>query len=188
MAQCGTRVPSRLSNSGLEIRGRLSFRSVNRRDEPGYDAGLQRHHLLPCQILGKTCFHALLDTLGRGQFNFDDFRTNGMLLPADDQTALRFGLPLHRGPHHAYNAMVIERFGQIEAGWSTRRLCAPDLALAEAAERLQWLQRALRRRLLAQQRSFRLNRYDPVGRGFDFGELDAMADQLWPATEFPGSD
>lgn len=84
--------------------------------------------------------------------------------------------------------MVIERVGQIEAGWSARRLRVPDTALVEALERLQWLQRALRRRLLAGQRPFRLNRRDPVGRGFDFSELDAMADQLWPATQLPVQD
>jgi len=125
----------------------------------------------------------LLDELGRDSLNFDDFRSNGLLLPAADDAAVRFGLPLHRGPHRDYNAMVIERVGQIEAGWSARRLRAPEVALSEALERLHWLQRALRRRLLAQQRPLRLNRHDPLGRGFDFTELDAMADQLWPATQ-----
>lgn len=172
----------------LSDRRRLTFRSVNRRDRPGYDPGLQRHHLLPCQILNKRCFHPLLDSLDRDRFSFDDFRSNGLLLPADDHAAVRIGLPLHRGPHRAYNAMVIERVGQIEAGWSARRLRVPDTALVEALERLQWLQRALRRRLLAGQRPFRLNRRDPVGRGFDFSELDAMADQLWPATQLPVQD
>lgn len=185
MAESGTTVPGRLPHSALPVRWRLSFRSVNRRDRPGYDPGLQRHHLLPCQILGKDCFRPLLDSLERGRFSFDDFRCNGMLLPADDRAAVRFGLPLHRGPHRAYNTMVIERVGQIEAGWSARRVKAPELALMEALERLQWLQRALRRRLLAEQRPFRLNRHDPVGRDFDFSELDAMADQLWPATQHP---
>ena len=27
-----------------------------------------------------------------------------------------------------------------------------------------------------------LNRKDPLGSGFDFGELDAMAEMLWDAT------
>lgn len=166
-----------------QARQRLSFRAVNRRGRPGYDAGLQRHHLLPCQILAMHCFQPLLAHLGSDCLNFDDFRSNGMLLPAADDAAIRFGLPLHRGPHRDYNAMVIERVGQIEAGWSTQRLRAPEVAIHEALERLRWLQKALRRRLLAQQRRLRLNRYDPLGRGFDFTELDAMADQLWPATQ-----
>lgn len=163
-------------------RQRLSFRAVNRRGKPGYDGGLQRHHLLPLQILNRKCFHPLLDSLGRDRLSFDDFRSNGMLLPANDDAAVRIGLPLHRGPHRDYNALVIERVGQIEAGWALRNRQSPEQALNDALERLRLLQRALRRRLLAQRRPLRLNRNDPVGRGFDFTELDAMADLLWPAT------
>lgn len=103
--------------------------------------------------------------------------------PANDSAAVRIGLPLHRGPHRDYNAVVIERVGQIEAGWSVTRFRAPEVALMEAYQRLELLQRALRRRLLAQHRRMRLNTRDPLGSGIDFSELDAMADLLWPATE-----
>ncbi|MFM5950253.1 MAG: AHH domain-containing protein [Novosphingobium sp.] len=163
----------------------LSFRAVNRRDAPGYDPALQRHHLLPRQILGRSCLGPMLDAVGRERLRFDDFRRNGLLLPANDRAAVRIGLPLHRGPHRDYNALVIERVGQIEAGWSATRLRAPEVALVDALHRLELLQRALRRRLLAQQRRLRLNRSDPLGSEFDFSELDAMADLLWPATESP---
>lgn len=175
-----------LTGAGLGLlaqqRQRLSFRSVNRCDKAGYDPGLQRHHILPRQILTQGCFAPMLKALGRDHVDFDDFRRNGLLLPANDVAAVRFGLPLHRGPHRDYNAMVIERVGQIEAGWSASRLRAPEVALIEAYQRLELLQRALRRRLLSQQRRLRLNRKDPLGSGLDFSELDAMADLLWPAT------
>lgn len=164
-------------------RQRISFHAVNRRDRPGYDPGLQRHHLLPRQILGKSAFGPLLGAIGSDRLAFDDFRRNGLLLPANDEAAVRFGLPLHRGPHGSYNAMVIERFGQIERDWSRYRCRAPEVALADALERLEWLQRALRRRLLSQNRRFRLNTRDPLLRTPDFSRLDAMADLLWPATE-----
>lgn len=167
-------------------RTRLSFRSVNRRDIPGYEPGLQRHHILPRQILTRACFGPLLRALGRDQVDFDDFRRNGLLLPANDAAAVRIGLPLHRGPHRDYNTMVIERVGQIEASWSTTRLRAPEVALVEAYQRLELLQRALRRRLLDQQRRLRLNRRDPLGQGLDFSELDAMAATLWQATDQQG--
>lgn len=144
---------------------------------------MQRHHLLPRQILSRSCFAALFSALGRDKVDFDDFRNNGLLLPANDHAAVRIGLPLHRGPHRDYNAMVIERVGQIEASWSAARLQAPEIALMEAYQRLELLQRALRRRLLAQHRRIRLNTRDPLGSGVDFSELDAMADLLWPATE-----
>lgn len=176
-----------LTGAGLGLlapqRQRLSFRAINRRDHPGYDPGLQRHHILPRQILTRSCFSPMLSALGRDHVDFDDFRRNGLLLPANDAAAVRIGLPLHRGPHRDYNAMVIERVGQIEAGWSATRLRAPEVALIEAYQRLELLQRALRRRLLDQQRRLLLNRKDPLGSGLDFSELDAMADLLWPETK-----
>lgn len=179
-----------LTRAGLGLRlpprQRISFRAVNCRAAPDYDPGLQRHHILPRQVLTKPCFHPMLSAIGRERLCFDDFRRNGLLLPANDDAALRVGLPLHRGPHRSYNAMVIERFGQIEQGWASTRLRAPEVALQDTLERLQLLQRALRRRLLDQQHRLRLNRHDPLGAGVDFAELDAMADLLWPATD-PGA-
>ena len=165
-------------------RGKLPFRSVNRPEDANYEAGLQRHHLLPRQLLSRNCFGTLFDTIGAERIGFDDFRSNGLLLPSSDAAAVRIGLPLHRGPHRDYNALVIERVGQIESGWSDLRLKAPEVALGDALMRLGLLQRALRRRLLDTARSpFALNSHDPLGKLADFAELDAMADALWPATE-----
>ena len=182
----------RITGSGLGLvaaeRQRLSFRAVNRRDTPEYLPDLQRHHLLPRQLLTRSCFGPLLAALGRDAVDFEDFRRNGLLLPANDRAAVQIGLPLHRGPHRDYNAMVIERVGQIEASWSSARLRTPEVALAAAYDRLELLQRALRRRLLNQHRRLRLNRHDPLGTGFDFSELDAMAALLWPATELAMQD
>lgn len=164
-------------------RPRLPFRSVNRRDEPGYQSGMQRHHLLPCQLLSQRCFNRLFHAVGRDRLGFDDFRRNGLLLPADGEWALRIRLPLHRGPHRDYNAMVAERAGQIEADWSRLRLAASEVALDQALMRFGLLQRALRRRLLAPESvPMRLNRGDPLGAGLDFAELDAMAEALWAGT------
>lgn len=166
-----------------EPRGALTFRAINRRDAPDYDPGLQRHHILPRQLLSQRCFGALFDSIGRERVGFDDFRSNGLLLPASDSAALRLGLPLHRGPHRSYNAMVIERVGQVEASWSNLRLRAPEVALDEALLRLGLLQRALRRRLLSRAgKPLALNRFDPQGRPVDFSELDAMAEALWGAS------
>ena len=82
--------------------------------------------------------------------------------------------------------MVAERVGQIESAWSSLRLRAPEVALDQAVMRLNLLQSALRRRLLCDDRpQVRLNRYDPVGQGVDFTELDAMAETLWSSTALP---
>lgn len=144
---------------------------------------MQRHHLLPRQVPGCGCFCRLIDALGPAEIGFEDFRCNGMLLPATECAAARLGLPLHRGPHRLYNELVVDRFGQIERGWAMRSAHAPEHAREEALMRLRLLQGALRRRLMeAARRPLLLNRRDPLGAGLDFGELDAMAESLWAAT------
>ncbi len=112
---------------------------------------------------------------------FDDFRLNGLLLPANETASVATGMPLHRGPHPRYNEVVIARVGQIEARWCVARRGDADSALGEALMRLQLLQRALRRQLLAERRRVLLNRKDPLGTGYDFSDLDAMAETLWSA-------
>jgi hypothetical protein len=173
-----------MSAASGRVRDAIPFRAVNRPEDADYDNGLQRHHILPRQLLNERCFGALFDTIGRDRIGFDDFRTNGLLLPASDIAAVRIGLPLHRGPHRNYNDLVIERVGQVEASWSATRPRSPNAALEAALMRLSLLQRALRRRLLNPLRNrFVLNKADPLGRAFDFTELDDMADTLWPETD-----
>ena len=164
-------------------RGSLPFRAVNRRGEPTHDAALQRHHLLPRQLLRMDAFAKLFECISTRAIGFEDFRRNGLLLPAREEAVLRLGLPLHRGPHRDYNAVVIERVGQIEMAWSlaTRR----DSARAgiEALQRLAALQQDLRAELLAPRVDYlRLHANDPLGKGFDFSVLDDMAERLWSAT------
>ncbi len=159
----------------------VAFRSVNAPGTADYDPGLQRHHLLPCQLLSQRCFGRMFADVGRARIGFDDFRYNGLLLPATEGASLRTGMPLHRGPHYRYNEVVIARVGRIEAQWSLARRRNDEAALGEALFRLHLLQGALRRQLLAQRRRVVLNRRDPLGTGFDFSELDAMAEALWMA-------
>ena len=162
----------------------LHFRSVNRKDSAGYDPALQRHHLLPRQLLNLDAFAPMIDELGRQRIGFEDFRRNGLLLPAREAAVVRLGLPLHRGPHRHYNTMVVDRVGQIEHGWQAQRRDCPDRAGAEALFRLALLQQALRRRLLRPEgRGLMLNSNDPLGFGYDYSELDAMAERLWAGTQ-----
>lgn len=176
------------SQAGVRGQGRgrqkLPFRSVNRPDQPDYRAGMQRHHLLPRQLLVDPAMARLFDAIGRDRIGYDDFRLNGLLLPSVEQAAQVLGLPLHRGPHRHYNAMVAARMGQIEAEWARAcRRCSDDAAQA-AVMRMKLLQRALRRSLLQTGwRRIRLNRRDPFSAGVDFSALDAMADELWASTE-----
>lgn len=162
-------------------RPQLTFRAVNARGVAGYNPGLQRHHLLPCQLLSQRCFGRMFAEVGLAQVGFDDFRRNGLLLPATESYSALTGMPLHRGPHRLYNEVVIARVGRIEARWVAARQQDQGAALAEALMRLHLLQGALRRQLLAERRRMMLSRKDPLGTGFDFTELDAMAEELWAA-------
>lgn len=173
-------------------RRRLRFASINRPGAPDYDPGLQRHHLIPRQVQSQRCFAALFEAVGEKRIGFDDFRANGMLLPASDAAALRMAMPLHRGPHRRYSGVVIDRIGRIEATWAKVRLQRGlDLACEQALMQLRLVQRALRRRLLQGARgAFALSRRDPLWQAPDFSELDAMADRLWAeaqaGTDGPG--
>lgn len=163
--------------------GALPFAAVNRRGQAGYAADLQRHHLLPRQAMGWPAFQRLFDRIGRERIGFDDFRRNGMLLPARESAVLRLGLPMHLGPHRDYNRMVIDRLGTIEAGWARQRRLDERDARAAALERIALLQAALRRRILDQRRPLRFNRTDPLGRHRDFALLDRLAEELWAASD-----
>lgn len=145
---------------------------------------MQRHHLLPRQLLTRSWFGRLADAFGRERLGIDDFRSNGLLLPAMEQAAQVLGLPLHRGPHAHYNQVVIERVGQFEASWQADRMRHPEAAQHELVMRLRLLQQALRRSLLQPGRLLsRLNRRDPHWQTLDFSELDAMAEALWAASD-----
>lgn len=160
----------------------IPFRSVNRRGTPGHDGGLQRHHLLPRQLLSRKCFGTMFGAIGRDSIGFEDFRANGLLLPATETATIRTGMPLHRGPHRRSNEIVIERVGRIEERWAATKGQDNETAMLEALERLTLLQAALRVRLLSERRRMILSKKDPIGHGYDFDELDAMAEALWHAT------
>lgn len=161
-------------------RRKLPFGSVNVPGEPGYSPGLQRHHLVPRQILHVAALTQFVSQLGIERLGIHDFRRNGQLLPASEQIAARIGMPLHRGPHRAYNELVIERVGQIEADWSRDRRRGAEADYV-ALMRFDLLQRALRRRFLDPRTWSRvpLNARDPV---LDFSHLDEMADLFWSET------
>jgi len=131
-------------------------------------------------------FARLFAELGIAGLGYDDFRRNGLLLPANAAAARRLARPLHCGPHRRYNAVVIERMGGIERDWASERLGDPATASAGAQFRIGLLQRALYRRLLTPDHGrLALNRHDPRLDPAIFADLDDLAEQLWGATE-PG--
>lgn len=161
----------------------LPFRSVNKRGTKSHDPTVQRHHILPRQLLGFASFEAMLGTLGPDRIGFEDFRRNGLLLPSEDAAAVRMGLPLHRGPHRDYNEMVIERVSEIEGDWQESRRADQDRAGFEALRQLAQLQDSLRENLLMPGRSnLTLHSNDPIGKGLDYQELDDVAEKLWASS------
>lgn len=161
-------------------RRKLPFGSVNVPGKPGYSPNLQRHHLVPRQVLLLAGLSPFVSQLGVDRLGIHDFRRNGQMLPASEDVALRIGLPLHRGPHRAYNELVLERVGQIEADWSRNRQKGAEADYV-ALMRFDLLQRALRRRFLDPRNWSRvpLNTRDPA---LDFSHLDEMADLFWSDT------
>lgn len=134
------------------------------------------------QLLTKRYFGRMFESIGRARVGFDDFRFNGLLLPSTEQASVQTGLPLHRGPHPVYNELVIERVASIESRWELVQKKDPETARREALDRMRLLQRALRIRLINEDKGFVLNRKDPLGTGFNFDTLDAMAEQIWSST------
>ena len=161
----------------------IGFAAINRSGSDGHNAKLQRHHLVPLQAKSVSDLTVTFDLLRRHcGFRFDDWKTNGVLLPCDEQEAFNTGQPLHRGPHPRYNQLVLERLIAIDR-LSKTIPNQPD-RLNFLRFRVSLLQSALRQSLL--QSSFvnlTLNRNDPsvypVGY---FDNLDDCVDRLYSNT------
>lgn len=174
--------------SGQDHRSRIVFSAVNRKGSPGYNAGFQKHHLLPValerkyDVLHQNC--ANIGVAKRHGVDLNDFRFNGVLLPCSEEQSARSGLPLHRGPHPIYSEMVEQRLAKVQSDWSHHKLRQSTAACQERTLRLDLLLRALRRKLLAPNwgRAL-LHKNCPLGAGKDFTELDEMAESLWQATD-----
>ena len=69
--------------------------------------GWHRHHLLPNHLRRYPDLRKFMERLGRTGAGLGDFETNGMFLPSEERIAQNAHLPLHRGPHLAYNDVVV---------------------------------------------------------------------------------
>lgn len=154
----------------------IAFRRVNRRGQPDFRPACQRHHLLPLALLRRRQFRQFFADLAGIGFEFDDFPTNGALLPTTEAEALRMGRPLHRGPHPRYNALILDRMETIRADHarSGRRLWDRIASL----QRVRILQGAIARSLSGRNGfPVSLHRRDPMCRALDFRTIDEMIDQ-----------
>ncbi len=134
---------------------------LNRRD-------FQQHHLIPVEVLNRRSFSSLFSRLIDQGFEPHDFATNGILLPSTETAARACGLPLHRGPHPRYNALISDRIGAF--------LCGDDAATARSStlHRIRFLQAGIRRSLITGKPPVLLNRRDPTCMIGEIQELDHM--------------
>lgn len=142
--------------------------------------GFQRHHLIPAALLQRPQMAAMFEQLHAEGFALQHFGRNGLMLPACEPLALRWGHALHRGPHQGYSDVVTARVESIRAHFA---LHAPvDLAKARrtAVMRLRLLQDTTRRALTDRHGGgFWLNRRDPMRLFHDRPYLDQAIDKLF---------
>lgn len=156
----------------------IAFCRVNRRGQPDYKPERQRHHILPMVLHRRKQFRQFLLDLASVGFKFDDFSTNGLLLPNTETEALRWGLPLHRGPHHRYNALILMRAENIRSAYARSRRRFWDRL--DCLQRLRLLQNAVRRALLGSSAfPVSLHQRDPMRSSLNFGTIDEMIEKAW---------
>lgn len=156
----------------------IAFRRVNRRGQSNYKPERQRHHLLPMALMRREQFRHFFKDLIAAGFVFDDFVTNGILLPTTEAEALRARLPLHRGPHPHYNALILMRVETIRAGYICSRRRLQDRM--DCLQRLRLLQNVIRRSLLgAFDFPVRLHRRDPMYNGWNFETMDEIIEKAF---------
>lgn len=137
--------------------------------------GYQRHHLIPVNVIRLRVFESLFDVVGPVGFDPRDFLSNGVLLPATDEMALKTGMPLHRGPHRHYDSLVAEYLDDISKDARCGKIASGISAFRRLAELQGTLRRALRHGATPM-----LNRNDPRGPIAGLTKLDYDIMQMNP--------
>jgi hypothetical protein len=144
-----------------------SFREVRRVRPEGFHC----HHLIPIEVIEKPSLAITFGMARSAGFNPDDFEFNGMLLPSVEGNAVSFRLPMHRGSHPLYNALVAERI----AGF-------PEQTPFEVKMQLHLLQFALKQGLRSRTISVLHRQRDPLRPMCDLRRIDGEIDLLWEVT------
>jgi A nuclease family of the HNH/ENDO VII superfamily with conserved AHH len=134
--------------------------------------GFHCHHIIPIEVVQKRSLAIIIGKARSVGFNDDDFETNGMLLPSVVRNAVSFRLPLHRGSHPQYNALVAERISGMN--WLSPR---------ETKARLFQLQSTLKYGLRLPASNLLGGSRDPLRSHGDFRKIDGEIDRLWAIIE-----
>lgn len=141
----------------------------------------QLHHILPVGVFAHANFAASFDMLRLDGFDPRFYAINGLFLPSTEDAAMRWRLPMHRGPHRRYNDLVATRVSAITRALE-HRYHSPS-ARYDAIARFSLLIGALRRNLAGAPKGMLLNRRDPFNSAVSFVDLDQACDILWAETK-----
>lgn len=137
------------------------------------EAGFQRHHLIPVNLIMRPAFGSLFMSVASVGFDPQDFLTNGVWLPATELMAEATSLPLHRGPHRLYDQLVADGLNEILVDLISGRIDSSVVAYRRISE----LQ-GMFRRALHHDASLMLNRNDPRRAGCPLFKVDYDIRQL----------
>ena len=122
----------------------------------------------------------MFDALQAEGFALENFRRNGLMLPAYEGAALMSGHALHRGPHQGYSDVLAARVEQVRRHFAMQAPGDLRSARCTAVMRLRLLQDTTRRALTDRHGAgFWLNRRDPMRLFVDRPYLDEAIERLF---------
>jgi hypothetical protein len=133
----------------------------------------QRHHIIPVAVLNDLHFKCIFKMLECCGFDPCDFTSNGILLPCTEYAAIKYRLPLHRGPHKFYNELVSECVEIIFSQYDLHNV--KQSQLAEIAVKIEKLQHSLKAMLRQENFNMQLCRRDPSRSAAEISQLDYAA-------------
>lgn len=137
-------------------------------------AGYQRHHIIPVNIIRSHAFAKLFASVASAGFNPHCFLNNGFWLPATETESALTGLPLHRGPHRQYDGLIAECLNAIWLAVLSGYIPANPVSIMTHVSDLQ----GRVRRSLGPSARIKLNQHDPRRVESHFCSLDYNLKQL----------
>jgi A nuclease family of the HNH/ENDO VII superfamily with conserved AHH len=149
------------------------MRSFSSKKPTEWKKDFQRHHIIPVAVLNDPHFKCIFELLEYHGFDPCDFTSNGILLPCTEYAAIKYRLPLHRGPHRFYNELVSECVGIILSQYDIQNI--KQNQLFEIATKIEKLQHSLKAMLRQENSNMQLCSMDPARQAAETTQLDYAA-------------